>query len=588
MSPLFARAGSTADHDRARDLAAARLDDRLPGADDAWLEDHLAGCGDCAAAAAEYDEQRLSLRAFRLDLPVPPRDLWARTAAAIEAEGAARTRRSAWRMRAFPLAPVAGLMVVAVAVGVGLLNGRSLFPDSTVKGDGPMPTPITVAAAEVEILSRAEDGTIQILTRRFTQVCPIGADACGLSPSDDVTTTVTRLGFADVDAIISPTRDRMVVVGRSEGSGGVYVVTMALPTPGDASPTPAPTPGDASPTPAASPTPSPTPAASPTPGDASPTPDPTVTVAPTEAPATPALVTPDPSPAVTPAVTPAGIPAGTPEATPSPTEEPTPSIAVSPAPDGVLEIAYDVIVLGIAAYSPDETRFAFTARPADGSAGPDVYVWTVGDAEAQAVTSSHAAVFSGWLDGSLLVSRVADGRPETVLLDLVDGTETAVGVSRTWRPAIAPSGQTAAWWDGEVTLDDDGVVPVPGAGRLVLASWTEDSPDPQVLAEGPLTDWDIHWDATGTAIAVWTTTGKPGEAGLLSLYAIDPDTRRADTGDPLIDAAPAFDGFSLKPGRLVWSAPAEGEDTTVQVAAWSGRDLGRLELPTERGVTVVR
>ena len=262
---------------------------------------------------------------------------------------------------------------------------------------------------------------------------------------------------------------------------------------------------------------------------------------------------------------------------------------MSPAPDGALEIAHDVIVLGgIAAYSPDETRFAFTARPADGSAGPDVYVWTVGDAEAQAVTSSHAAVFSGWLDGGLLVSRVADGRPETVLLDLADGTETAVGASRTWRPAIAPSGQTAAWWDGEVTLDDDGVVPVPGAGRLVLASWTEDSPDPQVLADGPLTDWDIHWDATGTAIAVWTSTGKPGEAGLLSLYAIDPDTRRADTGDPLIDAAPAFDGFSLKPGRLVWSAPAEGEDTTVQVVAWSGRDLGRLELPTERGVTVVR
>ena len=32
-----------------------------------------------------------------------------------------------------------------------------------------------------------------------------------------------------------------------------------------------------------------------------------------------------------------------------------------------------------AAYSPDGAWFAFTARPSDGSAGPDIYVWRVGD-----------------------------------------------------------------------------------------------------------------------------------------------------------------------------------------------------------------
>lgn len=569
MSPRFAGVGAAADHDRARALAATRLGEVLPAGDVAWLEDHLAACSECAAAAAEYDEQRRSLRTFRLDFPDPPRDLWARTAAAIETEGAARSWRSGWRLRALPLAPVAGLMVVAVAVGLGLLDGRSLLPGETRTGDRPMPTPINVDAAEVEVLSRAADGTVQILTRRVTQVCPMGADACGLAPSDDVTSTATSLGFADLDAIISPTRDRMVVVNRSEGAGRVYVVTMALPTP--------------SPTLSALPTwsASPTPSASPTLGDASPTPAPTVTVAPTEAPATPVPVTPDPSPAA--------APEPTPETTPSQTEGPTSSIPVSPAPDGALEIARDVIVLGgMAAYSADGTRFAFTARPADGSAGPDVYVWTVGDTEAQVVTTSQAAVFSGWLDERLIISRLVDGRPETVLLDLVDRTEEAVSVSGTWRPAVGPSGRVAAWWDGEVTLGDGGVVPVPGVGRLVLASWTEHSPDPQVLAEGPLTDWRVHWDTLGTAIAVWTSTGNPGEAGLLSLYAVDSDTGRADTDHPLIAAAPAFDGFSLKPGRLVWSAPAEGEDTTVQVVAWSGRDLGRLELSKERGVTVVR
>ncbi|MHB8890599.1 MAG: anti-sigma factor family protein, partial [Candidatus Limnocylindrales bacterium] len=230
MSGRFTRGAGAADHDRARELAATRLDEALPGGDIAWLEDHLAACADCAAVGAAYDEQRLSLRALRVDSPEPPRDLWARTAAALEAEGAARARRAGWLSRGLPLAPVAGVMVVAIAVGMGLLNGRSLFPDSTSKGDGqPMPTPMNVAAAEVETLTRLEDGTVQIQSRRLTQVCPMGADACGLSPSFDVTTTATISGSADLDAIISPRRDRMVVVDRGEGAGGVYVVDMVVP-----------------------------------------------------------------------------------------------------------------------------------------------------------------------------------------------------------------------------------------------------------------------------------------------------------------------------------------------------------------------
>ena len=584
MSGRFTRGAGAADHDRAHELAATRLDEALPGGDIAWLEDHLAACADCAAVGAAYDEQRLSLRALRVDSPEPPRDLWARTAAALEAEGAARARRSGWLSRGLPLAPVAGVMVVAIAVGMGLLNGRSLFPDSTSKGDGqPMPTPMNVAAAEVETLTRLEDGRVQIQSRRLTQVCPMGADACGLSPSFDVTTTATISGSADLDAIISPRRDRMVVVDRGEGAGGVYVVDMVVPPsaspPPASAPAPTADPGISGEPPTADPgLPTASPSASP--GTASPpaSPDPGPSEATSsDVPATLIVGTPDPSTT------------GTPEVTPAPSEDPSPSIAVSPAPDGALEIAHDVIVVGgIAAYSPDGTQFAFTARPADGSVGPDVYVWTMGDAEARAVTTDHAAVFAGWLDEHLLVSRVADGRPATVLLDLAAGTQTPVGAGPTWRPAIGPGRLTGVWWDGAVTLDDNGVIPVPAAGRLVLAAWPAGSPDPQVLAPGPLTDWEVHWDAAGTVLAVWTSTGKPGEVGLLSLYAIDGNTGRADLDRPLMAAAPAFDGFSLKPGRLAWSAPAEGGDTTVQVVAWSGREVGRLELPTEQGVTVVR
>ena len=50
------------DHDRARELAAlAPGRGARPPRDAAWLEEHLAGCADCAAVAAAYDEQRLAV-----------------------------------------------------------------------------------------------------------------------------------------------------------------------------------------------------------------------------------------------------------------------------------------------------------------------------------------------------------------------------------------------------------------------------------------------------------------------------------------------------------------------------------------------
>ena len=63
-----------------------------------------------------------------------------------------------------------------------------------------------------------------------------------------------------------------------------------------------------------------------------------------------------------------------------------------------------ILVGGRAAYSPDGKWFAYSARPADASVGPDVYVWQVGDDRSRAVTADHAAVFAGWVGDTLLVS----------------------------------------------------------------------------------------------------------------------------------------------------------------------------------------
>ena len=81
------RAGNAAStHERARRLAAEQLDGPLLAVDADWLADHLRGCPACSQVAAGYDEDRLALRSLRGHEPEPPRDLWARTSAAIERE----------------------------------------------------------------------------------------------------------------------------------------------------------------------------------------------------------------------------------------------------------------------------------------------------------------------------------------------------------------------------------------------------------------------------------------------------------------------------------------------------------------------
>jgi hypothetical protein len=261
---------------------------------------------------------------------------------------------------------------------------------------------------------------------------------------------------------------------------------------------------------------------------------------------------------------------------------------VTPGPGGEIAIARDVIVVGNgAAYSPDGSHFAFTALRADGATGPDVYVWDSSTTTARPVTTDHGSVFSGWLDGGLLVSRLVAGSPRTVLLDPVSGIDQGGNPVAAWRPTVAPGGTSAAWWDGKVVLASDGVSLVPGAGRLVLGAWPIGKAGEQVLAEGPLADWQVRWDETGSFLAVWIAGSTPGAPGRLSLYPVDPLTGRASLAKPILSDEPALDGFSLRDGRLAWTAPKAGGGTTVQVYAWRGDTVGRLELPAEVGTTVL-
>ena len=113
-------------HDRARSLAAERLDGPLQRADDTWLATHLAGCPTCRAVAGAYESDRMVLRAMRDRTPEPPRDLWARTSAAIERESAGQRRqprRAAGGRPGPALGILSGVAVIAVVIGASVMSG---------------------------------------------------------------------------------------------------------------------------------------------------------------------------------------------------------------------------------------------------------------------------------------------------------------------------------------------------------------------------------------------------------------------------------------------------------------------------------
>ncbi len=593
MSPLFRRG---TDHDLARELAALEVDEQLAPADAGWLDIHLATCPDCAAVADAYQADRLLFAPLRGSAPQPPRDLWARTAAAIDAESAADRTAGARRgsapqgrrLRGLPLsslAPVAGLAAVAVIVGSVLLNGGAVAP-----GPGGPSSPAATAMAmdpgRVAVVTRGKDGSLSVVTAGVGEVCPLVADQCGAAdPSFETQPLVGLSASNDIAAIISPQRDHLVVVqGDAAGTDGVFVVPFK---PAKSTATPASTPAPTATATHAADSPEPTESAT-----ASPEPTESATASPVPSPSAPSTASPSPS-EVAPTPDPASTAPATdePDGSPSPSEEPveTPTVEVTPTPDGAIEIASDVVVVGgIAAYDADGTHFAFTARPADGSAGPDVFVWSTSDPRARAITADHRSVFAGWDGANVLVSRVVDDAPRTIAIDPDSGEQTGAPPLAGWLPVVSPDGTDAVWWDGTVRLAADGVTWVPDEGSLVIGTWPDGVAGAQPVARGHVGDWEVLWAPDGAVVAVWIAGNGESGVGKLSLYAMDPETGRARLGQPLLQGEPAFGGFSLDNGHLAYGGPGGDGERTVWVLGWAGDRVGKVKLPGDVGATVIR
>ncbi|MEZ0240487.1 MAG: hypothetical protein ACAH65_06785 [Chloroflexota bacterium] len=647
-------------HDRARALVGFEMLEPLADGDAEWLAGHLAECPECRVDRDAYLANRALLRALRDAPPEPPRDLWARTAAALEREQSKRTRRTRPAPlpggprprnpfgRRAPLGVLSGALAVLLLVATSLVPGGPFRPGET--GRGAVATPLAVAADRLSWVQGREDGLYQLMFAEVEQVCPDSRAGC--APLPDASRSDITFAVAPQSVVFSPSQHQLVVVSGGIGVDAGTVLVVAVPT---------------------------------------------------------LVHVPSPSPA-SPADSAAAADSG---ATPSETASVPQTLAPSAPPPQA--IATGVTVVGDAAYSPDGTWFAFSARPLGAATGADLYLWKVGDATALPVTVDGATYFSGWFDGQLVASRLSATAPEeagpaadataatapaegspapsprpeelhpsSFLVDPTTLMTTDLAGPDIWLPAIDPTGRFVAYWSGTVVLDPTGAGWRPATGRLVLDGWseplgeplasaiptladtgspqpapsageagpaaspaaaasdsapTEPSPadatsspdttvaptepppaspstgtppsteappassaeptsaepssqpssqpagDPQALVVGPIADFQMTFDPTGTRLAIWIADVSDPTVGTLQLIVLDPTAGNIDPSLTPLPGVRAMRGFSIDQGRLAWVSPSgqDGAESSVHVLAWSTDTFGEVQtIPASR------
>ena len=400
-------------HAHARALASDRLLDPLSGEDAAWLRDHLDACGPCRRMADSFVADRTRIRALRDELPVPPRDLGARLSRALDVEVRRAVREDARRGRgslfgspSFALTRIAVAAALAVVFLPLALAGLGIGNAPIAPGPGgsgaPAATPMTVETQAVAWVQRQPDGSYILNRASVDRVCP-GLDASACGTLDGAARQLVALAVKPSAVLLQHNGTSAVLVSRNA------LYAFSVPREARVTPTPVPsssieTPGALSPTPAVTGVGATPPAATPVPTGST-GPGPTRTPPPASAvPAASASAGPTAT-ASTASLIPTATPSGEPAATPLASEVPTPAASIvsippaSPAPSAAVTtpIIEGVVLVGAPpAYSTDGQWVAFSARPSDGTQGPDIYAWHVGDAKAQPLTTDHASVFSAW------------------------------------------------------------------------------------------------------------------------------------------------------------------------------------------------
>lgn len=617
-------------HDAYRELISARFDGPLELDPDGELSTHLLACTRCRQFDHDLAEQRWLLRA--LPPLIPPRDLWARTSAALDRELLRDARRgsvedgsprASGRLGQLtnPASVPSVLMVSMASLGMAVaLLITQLGPALRLPSDGTagQQTPFGGPGVALAFVG-ADEGGLTLYRTRVDQTCP---DPTNCDREDEaVAARVTfPASFRPNNLALAPRGDRLAIMGSDNESENVFAV-MVVPPIEQLSPD-----ADYPNRPRGSTTPS--------------------------APE-PVLATPGPGSSVVfvgrtppPSVPPAG-----PGATP-----------VIPAELSVSTILDGVYGVGAApAWSSDGQALAFSAMPSDRSRGPDIYIWRVGDDRAQPITSDHGSYFASWSGGFIVVSRAtrdsadalmaAAPAAQTIAIDPRVSEERVVDADGLWLPQIDPNSRRAVAWHGRLAWD--GVQVVPTHGALYLLDWSSidpfaepapeqtpdgqdvdlsgtggdggaqpstagatvapeaatatdgDGPTPAATAEParlrasiatdaptprpldkrltpiepdrdplqhPVTDWRALWSADGRVLGLWLGDISPTTVwGHLTVLSVDLQGR-LDRATPILGSTLAKRGFNLGTNRVAWVAPLrEGAPSgELRLRMWNG------------------
>ncbi len=606
-------------HARYRELLAARLDRQLTRAENRLLVGHLKACLDCQQAERDYRAQGSLLRS--MPTPIPPRDMWARTSTALDREvarwshryprfGRRAIARSNGNRSGAPgaLATVVAALGVATAVAVLQLAPALRPAPVSVTATGTVaalrPTPFAVAAQPLSFFAAGETD-LSVYQTSIDQVCPQSTLDC----FDDkvfVRRNVTLPSNLRPQSIaLSPNGAQIAFVSHDADQDVIAVVMLhsaAPPSRGGGS-------GQSPDRPA-----EPTPTSSASLGAATPanTVEESPSIEPTESqpvdsspqatetlPATPVVPDPDPTPTAEATEDPEG------STDPSPaTPSETPPASVVPGLT-VLSILEDVHSAGAPpAWSLDGEILAFSAMPADGSHGPDVYIWQPGDDQAQAITSDHASYFASWSGRRIVASRVnqTPGKSDsadvlTIVIDPATLEERRVRGPKMWLPVVDPERAHAVVWHGQ--LDLTGALPTVVVGALYTVNWAAldpfgpedatDSPGTDLVAIDPardpavepVIDWHARWSADGLVLGVWEAETPGSSWGALRLLMFDPESGQLNFDEPLMDLMLAKRGFTLGVDRVAWvGLSQDGSEGELRVRTWGIDGMGDLRIET--------
>lgn len=511
-------ARARANHAGWRELIAARLDRPLTRSETRSLAAHLRDCAACREADRDYRQQRDSLRALPLR-PVP-RDLWPRTSAALDREVARRSFRfgRTWRRRGRKYGPSVALMTTVASLGVVVgLTVMQLTPAVTVAPPPsavPPATPFAIAPQPLAFVG-SDETHMYVYQTDVGHACP--ANAAGCSVDEGVVRTPVNLP-ARVRArnlALSPSGKALALVGRGGGHDVIAVVLLT-----DESNDPPP-----------------------------PTPDGTLEPG----------TGPDDSPPV------------------APTTTSEPRVSPSDAPPVVVAILENVESAGAPpAWSPSGETLAFSAMPADGRHGPDVYIWSPSDAVARPITSDHGSYFASWSTGKIVISRLAGGGDgegaslSTIVIDPLTSEERPVPGPALWLPVVNPAGTRAIAWRGELEFASGR--PVPSSGGLFMIDWA--AIDPFVPASEPVATPDVPETPTTTDAAPsadpseipTAPTAEPSASPVVAETETPPSATPSVTPEPQSTGTPA--------GPQETAAPQEPAAPPDLPAGWVELDLG--------------